>query len=166
MDIYEEPAKYLRRLFRGMVEQVFQGELGVADSELTDYVSEMLMRLERTEALFRARCVRGKRLDYVSDMLIEANAREGVARREAYHHLGDTVLFLLGYCSVSGEVSQALGRKEETINYREIGPKVYLAAGRLYENDPLGALLGKMSERFELCAYGLGQVRRELEMNH
>ncbi len=41
----------LRRLFAALTEQTFQVELGVADPPLMDYLTDLLVRFARSEAL-------------------------------------------------------------------------------------------------------------------
>jgi hypothetical protein len=100
-------------------------------------------------------------------MLLDAEAMppEGRTRREVYRHIGDFTLFW------TGVYPEALGRlrsvfsKDSFIDYCEQGKRSYFIAST-FEEDPYRAeapVLRRLSEEFELCAYGLNQVRREWE---
>ncbi len=89
-------AESLRQLFSAIIESTFQVELGVADPHLTDYLTEMLIRFVKTDAIFRIRDTTGKRLEEVAEMLMEAEQREAKPQREIYRHIGDFTLFWAG----------------------------------------------------------------------
>ena len=67
----------IRRFFTGLTEYAFHARLGVADPPLVDYIAELLVRFVRCDELYRVRSVRGQRLMQVTDMLAEAQHREG-----------------------------------------------------------------------------------------
>jgi hypothetical protein len=55
--------------------------------------------------------------------------------------------------------------KDQFINYCEQGKRSYYIAST-FEDEPFkeeSIVLRRLSERFELCAYGLTQVRKEWE---
>jgi hypothetical protein len=164
---YFNPEHPLRRLFAGLTEQTFQTTLGVADPGLVDYLAILLSRFVHVDSIYRLRNTQGKRLEEVADMLLEAEAMppEGRTRREVYRHIGDFTLFW------TGVYPEALGRlrsvfsKDYFIDYCEQGKRSYFIAST-FEQDPYRAeapVLRRLSEEFELCAYGLNQVRREWE---
>ena len=76
------PTALLHRFFSGLTEQTFQGELGVADPPLIDYLSNLLIRFLRFDAIFRVRTLDGRPTTEVGEMLAEAEARIGLARRD------------------------------------------------------------------------------------
>ncbi len=86
----------LNRYFAGMAEYVFQSQLGVADPPIVDYVSQLLLRFVRSESIHKVRSLTGKPLTEVAEMLVEANARVGTARRSVHRHIGDFTLFWAG----------------------------------------------------------------------
>ena len=71
----------LRRYMTGLAESVFQSQLGVVDVSLVDYVSDLLLRFVRTDAMHRVRNLSGHPMSEVADMLVEANSRIGTAPR-------------------------------------------------------------------------------------
>jgi hypothetical protein len=157
----------LRKLFSGLTEQTFIETLGLADPPLTDYLSGMLSRFIHLDAVFRLRDSSGRRLEEVAEMMIEAEAmpREGRTRREVHRHIGDFTLFWTGvYPERINRLRSALS-KDHFVDYCETGKRSYYIAST-FEDDPYreeAPILRRLSEEFELCAYGLTQVRREWE---
>jgi hypothetical protein len=157
----------LRRLFAGITEQTFQGSLGVVDPNLIEYLTTLLLRFIHVDAIWSLRDQNGKRLKDVTDMLLEAG-REGrsiAAMRNAYQHVGDYILFWVGTYPEELKRLQGWTRKDCLLDYHEQGKRSYWIASQ-YDDEPYQAeapVLLRLSERFELCAYGLGQVRRAWE---
>ena len=77
-----EPRDTLRRFFAGISEQTFQTQLGVADPPLIDYISDLLVRFVRSDAVYKIRSLTGQPLAQVTAMLAEAEERVGEARRD------------------------------------------------------------------------------------
>ena len=162
--MHENRATAIRRFFAGVTEYTFHSRLGVADPPLVDYIAELLVRFVRCDELYRLRSVRGQRLVQVSDMLAEAQHREGPARRQVHRHIGDFTLFWTG---VYPEVLDSMrrGSKDALIDYQEQGKRAYWIASTIpveQEAEPTG-VLKQLSEQFDLCVYGLGEVRRQWE---
>jgi hypothetical protein len=154
-------------LFTGLTEQTFLQTLGLADPPLTDYLSELLSRFVSMDAVFRLRDARGQRLEEVVAMLIDAEAlpAEGRTRREYHRHIGDFTLFWTGvYPEMLRRLRSALAR-DSFVDYCEQGKRSYYIAST-FEDEPYrtqAPVLRRLSEGFELVAYGLTQVRREWE---
>src|SRR5262245_35739241 len=161
------PEHPLRRHFSGLTEQTFMSALGVADPPLTDYLSELLSRCRPRDGSFRLRNLSGKRLEEVVDMVLEAEAMppEGRTRREVHRHIGDFTLFWTGvYPEMLNKLRSALSR-DSFIDYCEQGKRSYYIAST-FEEEPYrdeAPVLRRLSEGYELVAYGLNQVRREWE---
>lgn len=156
----------LHRYFAGMAEYVFQSQLGVADPPIVDYVSELLLRFVRSESLHRVRSLTGQPLTEVAEMLIEANARVGTARRSVHRHIGDFTLFWAGVYPEALREMQSPSKKDHFIDYCSQGKRAYLIASRIEveeENEAPAPILERLSQQFELCAYGLREMRREWE---
>jgi hypothetical protein len=161
-----KPDHPLRRLFTGLTEQTFMASLGLADPPLTDYLSELLSRFIHVDAIYRLRAAGGRRLEEVAEMMIEAEALpEGRTRREVHRHIGDFTLFWTGvYPEALRRLRSAL-TKDHFIDYCEQGKRSYYIAST-FEEGPYrdeAPVLRRLSAEFELCAYGLSQVRREWE---
>jgi hypothetical protein len=162
-----KPDHPLRRLFSGLTEQTFMTTLGLADPPLTDYLSEMLARFIHVDALYRLRNAQGRRLEEVAEMVLSAEAMppEGRTRREVHRHIGDFTLFWTGVYPEALNRLRSLLTKDHFINFCEQGKRSYYIAST-FEDEPYrieAPVLRRLSEAFELCAYGLNQVRREWE---
>jgi hypothetical protein len=164
------PDHPLRRLFAGLAEQTFLDTLGIGDPPLIDYLSLLLSRFIHIDAIYRLCDTRGKRLEEVADMLLEAQAMppEGRTRREVYRHIGDFTLFWTGvYPEALQRLRSALS-KDHFIDYCEQGKRSYYIAST-FADEPYreeAPVLRRLSNEFELCAYGLNQVRREWERTY
>lgn len=154
------------RFFRGINEFIFHTKLGVVDVQLVDYVSDLMMRFVRVDSLYSLRRNDGKRTKHLLEMIGEAERRIGLAKREVYRHVGDFALFW------SGMYPESLGRDEATpkldgrfIDYCHQGKRAYAIASGIEggEGRPSCDLIHRMSEQFEMCAYGLREVRRYWE---
>ena len=154
----------LQRFFAGVTEHTFATRLGIADPPLVDYLTTMLVHFVRTDAIYGLRTPTGERLTQVADMLNEAQAREGSARRRVHRHIGDFTLFWTGVYPEIAE-KQREGKKDSLIDYQDQGKKNYLIAARLPagKNSAPDEILERLSDCFELCVYGLGEVRRQWE---
>jgi hypothetical protein len=156
----------LRRYFSGLAEHAFAANLGVADPPLIDYISLLLARFVHLDDVHRLKNIAGRSLEQVADMLIEAEAvPEGRTCREVHRHIGDFTLFWTGVYPEALKRLRSLLNKDHFIDYCAQGKRSYWIAST-YENDPHAEesrVLRRLSEQFELCAWGLNQVRREWE---
>jgi len=157
-------AEVLHRFFAGITEYTFTTRLGIADPPLVDYLSALLTHFTRTDAIFGLRTPTGQRLSDVIDMLAEAQARQGSARRRVHRHIGDFTLFWLGVYPETAE-KRRRNCKDSLISYQEQGKRNYLIASRLPadQDSAPDELLEKLSDQYELCVYGLGEVRKQWE---
>lgn len=156
----------LQRFFTGITEYVFQTQLGVVDPPLVDYVSDMLLRFVRVDTIFRVRDVTGRPMTQVVDMLVEAEARVGTARRDVHRHIGDFTLFWAGLFPEALRKLRSPSRKDHFVDYCQQGKRAYLIASTIEtddEEDISNEILERLSQCFEMCAYGLREVRREWE---
>ena len=157
----------LRRLFAGITEQTFLNLLGIGDPHLVDYLSALLARFIHVDAVYRLRGAQGKRLEQVADMVLEGEALppEGRTRREVHRHIGDFTLFWTGvYPEALSRLRSALS-KDNFVDYCEQGKRSYYIAST-FEDDAYreeAPVLRRLSQEFELCAYGLHHVRYEWE---
>jgi hypothetical protein len=155
----------LRRLFAGLTEQAFQVELGLADPQVIDYLVDLLVRFIRTDSIYRIRDIRGRRLEEVADMLLEAEQREAKPRREVYRHIGDFTLFWTGLYPEALSRLKSPDRKDYLLDYLQQGKRSYYIAST-FDDEPYedeAAVLRRLSRDFELCTVGLNRVRNEWE---
>jgi hypothetical protein len=160
------PGHPLRRLFAGITEHAFLTNLGVADPPLVDYLSHLLSRFVHADSVYRLR-QDGRRLTQLVEMAAEAEKlpAEGRTRREYHRHIGDFALFWTGVFPEAVNRTQAAPVKDHLVNFTAVGKRSYFIAstfdGEAYQDE--AAVLRRLSEQFELCAYGLREVRREWE---
>ena len=156
----------LTRFFTGLCENVFEARLGIADPPLVDYVSDLMVRFVRFDTLSRVRSPSGLPMHEVVDMLTEAESRVGIARREVHRHIGDVTLFWTGVYPESLPALKRTSHKDFFVNYCEQGKRAYFIASTIQTDrheDAPSEILHRLSHEFEMCAYGLGEVRREWE---
>lgn len=155
----------LRKLFASVTESTFHVELGVADPHLIDYLVDLLVRFVRMDAIFRVRDTRGRRLEEVAAMLLEAQQRQAKPKRELYRHIGDFTLFWSGVYPEALERLRGSLNKDHLIDYCEQGKRSYYIAST-FDDEPYAEeapVLRRLSREFELCSFGLNRVRREWE---
>jgi hypothetical protein len=153
------------RFFAGLTEYVFETRLGVVDPPLVDYVSELLSRFIHNDVIYRLRSPVGKRLEEVGEMMLEAEARVGDARREAHRHIGDFTLFWSGLYPEIAEVRRNRSRFDRFLDYCEQGKLAYSVAAEIPPADDKavdGAVLLRLSNEFDVCVEGLHALRREM----
>jgi len=159
------PPEALTRFFAGLTEYAFETRMGVADTRLIDYLTDLLVRFVRYDALLSLRNLTGQRLDAVANMLLEADARIGDARRKAHRHIGDFTLFWTGVYPETLRSARHGQQHDYFQDYCEHGKRAYFIASTIPQGEPddEAELLQRLSHEFDLCAYGLGEVRREWE---
>ncbi len=158
------PSGPLQRFLSGISESIFQGQLGVADVELIDYLSDLLIRFSRIEESQRTRRPDGRPATGIFELLIEAERRIGLARRDVHRQIGDFTLFWSGVYPESVP-RQSRGGPDAMFDYFSQGKRAYRIAATIDadESRPPATLLERLAEQFELCAYGLREVRRTWE---
>ncbi len=155
----------LDRFFTGLSEYVFHSQLGVVDTQLVDYVSDLLVRFTRTDTMHRVRQLDGRRATEVVSMIAEAEKRMGEARREVHRHIGDFTLFWTGVYPEALREIQSPDKCDHFVSYCAQGKRAYRIASDIQseERQVPGDLLKRLSTQFEMCAYGLREIRREWE---
>lgn len=161
------PRSLLRRYFAGLTEHTFLTSLGMGDPALIDYLAELLCRFIHVDKLYCLHDAQGRRLEEVAQMLLAAEGLppEGRTRREVHRHIGDFTLFWTGLYPDVLRRLRAQAQHDFFIDYCQQGKRSYAIAGSLpdEENDAEAKLMLRLSSDFELCAYGLNQVRSELD---
>ena len=160
------PQGVLGRFFSGLCENVFESRLGVADPLLVDYMSDLMLRFVRLDAVHRVRNLSGRPVVEVVEMVSEAEARVGSARRDVHRHIGDVTLFWTGVYPEALRELRSRDRKDFFIDYCQQGKRAYFIASTIEtdrEEDAPAEVLNRLSQHFEMCAYGLGEIRREWE---
>lgn len=153
------------RFFRGLSECIFHSKLGVADVQMVDYISDLLLRFTRIDETQRVRRPDGRPATEVFQMLCEAERRIGLARRGVHRHIGDFTLFWSGMYPESLRKTKRGQTRDEFLDYCKQGKRAYAIAATIQggADRPSSEVLMQMSEQFDLCAYGLREIRREWE---
>ncbi len=157
----------LRRLFAALTEDTFISSLGLGDPKITGYIADLLVRFVHMDAIWRLRSNQGKRLEEVAEMITEAES-EGRAvgsTREIHRHIGDFTLFWSGAYPEALRTLRAPRSRDHLVDYQQQGKRSYWIASQ-YDDEPYrdeSGVLRRLSEQFDLCAYGLSQVRRAWE---
>ncbi len=155
-------------MFAGLVEQAFFVEIGVCEPRLTDYLVGLLIEFVHADRLYRIRDLAGRRVETVVGMIAEAEReRQGgghAGQMGIYRHIGDFALFW------TGVFPEGLRRRpgvnpDHLLSYVDQGKESYARASELTDEDsvPPRWLLRRLSRDFEVCAHGLGVVRRSWE---
>jgi hypothetical protein len=154
----------LHRLFRGLTEYAFMNELGIGDPRLVGYVAEMLASFVPSQAVWKIRDDRGRPLSEVTTMLMQAeSASDARRRRECHRHVGDYTLFWTGVYPEALSKLQGGDSADALVSYQQQGKRSYYVASKLSTASDEGSVLRRLSDQFELFAYGLSRVRREWE---
>lgn len=163
----DHPRVPLRDFFAGVAEYAFETRLGVADPPLVDYITDLLTRFTRADALYNVRDLAGRRVGEVALMLAEAEAHVGDARREVHRQIGDFALFWAGvYPEALGHAARGKrSTKDRFGDFCSHGKRAYHIASTIpvEATDVHSELLERLSHEFELCAYGLSEARKEWE---
>ena len=161
------PGHPLRRMFAGITEHAFMNTLGVADPPLIDYLALLLSRFVHSDSIYRLRGSDGHRLAELTEMAIEAEKLppEGRTRREYHRHIGDFSLFWSGLYPEVVNRMQTNPCKDHIVNFTTLGKRSYSIASRFSASEfaDEAAIFRRLSEQFELCAFGLREVRKEFE---
>jgi hypothetical protein len=162
----------LRRLFSDLIERTFVQKLHWSDLHVAGYMSNLLIDFIHADHLCRIRNSKGKPLDEVAGMLMEAdlliNARSFDREREVHRHIGDFTLFMVGvfpeYLNRI-KIRQWIHHPDFLIDYVKVGKHSYRNVsefnyGEFKQDAPL---FRKLSDNFELCVIGLGYVKDALD---
>ena len=153
----------MQRYFAGLAESTFHTQLGIVDPPLVDYVSGLLIRFVRNDTVHGFRSTNGRPMMTIAEMVAEASARLGDAKRELHQHIGDFTLFWAGvYPEALREPSEAAAN-DQFESYCAHGRRAYRIAScieTMREDAPAPQVLERLSDRFDVCCYGLREVRR------
>jgi hypothetical protein len=130
--------------------------VGLNDAELIRYLSSMLVRFVHIDGLYRLRDERGVPLSYLVEMMARAEESPPPHNAEAFQHVGDYALFVLGF------YPESLSGRRKLVGpdyYAEQGRRSYLRAAELYRGTPAGSFLRKLANHFETAGVALHRVR-------
>jgi hypothetical protein len=165
----------LRHLFHELVERHYDGGVGLRDSAVHAYVTELLTEFCEIDQLYRIRNAEGRPLDDVGEMLLESDPVYGPApsfdrEREMRKHIGDYTLFFAGMFPESlNRWRLRRARLESLIDFVKAGKESYYIVSKFdqWEYANAAPLFRQLAAEFERCVYGLNMVKNELrEMEH
>jgi hypothetical protein len=158
------PGHPLRRLFAGLVEQVFNVDIGICDPGLTDYLGELLTDFVHVDRIFALRTVTDEVIREVSRMEAEANLGGDMddthRRRLINKYIGDFTLFWAGVYPENLRPRRQ-GGVSRLDAYLVQGKRSYGIASELTgaHEQPPAEVLQRLSRQFEFCVHGLSLVR-------
>jgi hypothetical protein len=158
----------LRKLFDGIIEQVFMVDLGICEPGVTEYLGRLLADFIHMDRIYRLRGVDGAAIRELSRMEAEAvlaGVDDATARtRLVNQYIGDFTLFWTG---VYPEHLRARfqGGIDRLHPYLVQGKRSYGIASELSDTgvEPPAGVLQQLSEQFEYCVHGLHLVRASWE---
>ena len=165
-------SKLLQDFFSGLVSETFASTIGLRDTDVTSYISEMLAGFCQAEELYKIRNAAGGRLSDVGEMLLESDPVYGPApsfdrEREVRKHIGDYTLFFAGMFPESiNHYRLRRQRLENLVDFIRAGKESYFIVSKfdVFEYATDAPLFAKLSERFEDCVCGLNMVKNELDV--
>jgi hypothetical protein len=169
MPIQVSPNHPLRRLFSELLYKHLIRAAQLDDPQISDYIGDLLVNFTHVENLYRLRNSKGRRLEDVAEMLIASNplleGRSFEYEREVRKHIGDYTLFLTGlFPEYVAKLNRKPFRMDSLIDYLKAGKESYrvVAAFDQFEYRDVAPLFRKLSEKFELCVYGLNLIKDDL----
>ncbi|MBI2564026.1 MAG: hypothetical protein HYW08_16895 [candidate division NC10 bacterium] len=162
----------LVRLFSNLTRQNFTDHLGWPDAQVIGYLTDVLTDFVHIDQVYKVRNAQGRRVEEVAEMLYEGDVlhrAESLEReREVHKHVGDYTLFMAG---VFPEFLHRLKRStavvsaDALLDFIRVGKVSYRIVSEFTYGPyaPSAPLFRKLSENFELCVYGLGHVRADLD---
>lgn len=165
-------SKLLQDFFESLVSRTFATTIGVRDSEIHAYLSQMLTNFCQAEELYKIRDAAGRSLADVGEMLLESDPVFGPApsfdrEREVRKHIGDYTLFYAGMFPESiNHYRLRRQRLENFVDFIRAGKESYYIVSQfdLFEYTKVAPLFKKLSDRFEDCVFGLNVVKQELDL--
>jgi hypothetical protein len=169
MPIQVSPNHPLRRLFSELLYKHLIRAAQLDDPQISDYIGDLLVNFTHVDNLYRLRNSEGRRLEDVAEMLIASNplleGRSFEYEREVRKHIGDYTLFLTGlFPEYVAKLNRKPFRMDSLIDYLKAGKESYrvVAAFDQFEYRDVAPLFRKLSEKFELCVYGLNLIKDDL----
>jgi hypothetical protein len=164
------PNHPLRALFAELVQTRLLGTAQLNDVLLARYIAGVLIDFCHVDNLYKIRDSQGKHLEDVGEMLIASNplleGRSFIYEREVRKHIGDYTLFLAGiFPEYVARIHGQKRRLDSFVDYLKAGKESYsvVAAFDQFEFKNEAPLFRRLSDRFELCVFGLNLVKQDLD---
>src|SRR3569832_2659207 len=165
----------LRDLFGELENQHFDHQIGLRDSNVKQYVTDLLTEFCDSQQLVKIKDANGRPLDDVGEMLLQADPIYGPApsfdrERQVRKHIGDYTLFFTGMFPESiNRFRLRRNRLESFVDFMKAGKESYFVVSKFdqFEYEKVAPMFAKLSNEFEACVFGLNQVKGQLEeMQH
>ncbi len=162
----------LIRLFANLTAENFAEHLGWPDVEVIKYVTDVLADFVHVDQLYKIRNAQGWRVEEVAEMLAEGDllhrAQSVEREREVHRHIGNYTLFMAGIFPEflrRLKTSKVIVSSDALLDFIQVGKRSYQIVSEFTHGSyrPEAPLFRKLSENFELCVYGLGYVRADLD---
>ena len=161
----------LLRMFQELVSYHFSCDVGIRDSEVHAYVSNLLCEFCDAEQLYKIHDAANRPIDDLGAMLLESDPVYGPApsfdrERQVRKHIGDFTLFFTGMFPESlNHFRLRRQRTESFIDWMKAGKESYyiVSTFEYFEYAKVAPLFANLSRNFEQCVYGLNRVKNELE---
>ncbi len=162
----------LVHLLSSLTQRNFTTYLGWTDAEVMDYLTGVLVDFVHVDRLFRIRNARGQRVEEVAEMLAEGDILQRAdsfdRERTVHKHIGDFTLFMTGIFPEFVRRQRRVGiiaSADAFLDYVQVGKRSYRIVSEFASTGAEAAapLFRKLSDNFELCVYGLGYVRADLD---
>ena len=157
----------LSRFLTGINESVFLTKIGIANTELVNYLNGLLIQFIRTDAI----PIPSGQAHYSAIKLLhlmdEAEKSGDRKRRNLYQAIGDYTLFWVGVYPESLEKYKQRHTAGWLRNLAHHGKHCYALASKITPEaeQPSKQVLQCLSHQYELCTYGLREARREWEQS-
>ncbi len=166
----QTPAHSLEPFFQQEVASIFEGRLGLTDTEIVSYIARVLCSFSEEGSLFLAKNSTGHTLEELRTLIrasdpVLGSAPSFDAERAMRKYVGDYALF------VAGMLPEALGIESKTTARRpslgeliRAGRESYYVVSQfnVFEYKREAPLFVRLSEQFERYVLGLALVREEI----
>ena len=157
----------LQQLFQELVQRHYNGDVGLNDAAIHDYVAQMLTEFCETDQLYKIRDAQGRPLHDVGEMLLQADPIFGDApsfdrERQVRKHIGDYTLFFTGMFPESiNRFRLRRTRLEGFVDFIRAGKESYYIVSKFedFEYQKVAPLFKQLAADFERCVYGLNMVK-------
>jgi len=162
----------LTRLFASLTAENFAEHLRWPDREVIGYITAVLTDFVHVDQLYKIRNAQGLRVEEVAEMLAEGDllhrAQTVEREREVHRHIGNYTLFMTGIFPEflhRLKTSKLVASADALLDFVRVGKRAYRIVSEFTYGSyrPEAPLFRKLSENFELCVYGLGYVRADLD---
>lgn len=169
MQPFEEPRATIDHLFADVVREAFEAEIGrPCELEIEQYLVQLLVRFLHTDAIFALKNADGHRLISISEMIPEGDVRLNASsferERQVHRHIGDFLLFWNGVYPEFLKQLKLCHGVDLICDYTRQGKESYhvVSTFDMPPHDQEAPTFRKLSEGFEMYAYALRGVRRQL----